>query len=260
MKKTKKGLLFTALLAGCLFAMNGCKKIDLDADQKADTDEAVVQSESTAETEDAATKETVDSVRESADPAAETEAEVDPDMQVKNDSQNQETVDDSEWKNTYRDYITALDDSEIPEDTKYALIYLDDNDVPELFISTGVEAGGEKVATYADGTVTDLQLSRLGTMYIERSGKLYTDTGHMDYYPVTITQLEDGKFSTIGEGMKTGSFGDNDEYVLSYEWEGEAVSEDEFNQKVSELFDVDSGVFPDACYSADAMLEILQDN
>ncbi len=66
-----------------------------------------------------------------------------------------------------------------------------------IFIYTDVEAGGQIVATYHDGEVVEQHLSRLGSQYIENSGLIYTNTGHMDYYPLTITKLENGTFTEI---------------------------------------------------------------
>ena len=103
-----------------------------------------------------------------------------------------EPTEDDPWRVAYLNYIDNL--QEIYEGTDggtftYYLIYLDDNDIPELFIETDSEASGERIVTYYNGDTVDYQLSRIGSTYIERSGLLFTDTGHMDYYPVYITKL-----------------------------------------------------------------------
>jgi len=156
------------------------------------------------------------------------------------------------WRKAYIDYLTKDEEMSLcaPE-FRYTLIYLDDDDVPELFVDTLVEAGGEFIATYYDGKVVDYQFSRLGSKYIERSGLVYTNTGHMDYYPVTVTKLENGTFTEIGSGISYLSKEDHEklisggDYILTYEWEDETVTEEQYNAKIAELYDLDQSKDPD---------------
>lgn len=155
-----------------------------------------------------------------------------------------------EWSLAYAEYIDNL---EYASEFTYSLIYLDEDTIPELFITTNCEAGGEIVATYYDGKVIDLQLSRIGTTYIEHSGLLYTNTGHMDYYPVYITRLEDGDFQVIAEGVSYLSeenreiVANGGEYIFTYEWDGTIVSQDEFYSFVEKYYDLDKGIYPEEC-------------
>lgn len=166
----------------------------------------------------------------------------------------------TEWSLAYANYIESL---EATPGFTYMLIYLDEDNIPELFISTECEAGGEIVATYYNGEVIDYQLSRIGTKYIEYNGLMHTNTGHMDYYPVYIMRLENGVFSEIAEGISYLSDEDREalsdygDYVLTYEWEGTVVSEEEFDAHVAEYFDLDKSLYPDPAYTEAEMLSIL---
>lgn len=159
-----------------------------------------------------------------------------------------------EWKEKYIQYIETL---EYADHYDFYLIYLDDNDVPELFLSADTASGGEIVATYYNGAVETCQLSRSGTRYIERSGLLYTDTGLMGYYPVYITEMKNGAFTQLAEGISKEVTGNGELLGYSYEWEGAEVTEEEFQEHVAEFFDVDKGIRPENEYSKEEMLSLL---
>jgi hypothetical protein len=175
-----------------------------------------------------------------------------------------------EWSKAYADYLKSgaeyISFAEGGSELSYTLIYLDDDDIPEVFVDTGVEAGGQMVATYYEGEVVEQYLSRIGSQYIEKSGLIYTDTGHMDYYPVSITKLENGVFSEIASGIRYVSEEDskkmredeNYPYILTYEWGDETVTEEEFNAHVAEYYNVDKGKYPDGFYSYDEFLYLLE--
>lgn len=169
------------------------------------------------------------------------------------------------WREAYTDYISNTDTPD-SDGYGYAVIYLDDNDVPEIFVSTGSEAGGEYVMTYYDGEVVVEQLSRLGTGYVERSGFLYTNTGHMDYYPVSITMLSNGTFDAVAEGL--GYLSDETRqaledgtgvYELTYQWGDEEVTEDQFNENIAAFVDVDAVEYPDTYLTQSDILELLKE-
>ncbi|SHN60160.1 hypothetical protein SAMN02745247_02184 [Butyrivibrio hungatei DSM 14810] len=171
------------------------------------------------------------------------------------------------WPSAYAEYIRTeygedyFDNDEMP----FALIYVDDNTEPELLIDSGTEAGGEYILTYYEGQVVEGHFSRIGSKYIQYGGLIYTDTGHQDYYPVEITQLKDGKFTLIASGLKYVSDEDwekmttdeNYPYTLTYEWEGQTVTEEEFNAHVAELLDESKLQYAEKYHSYADMLEIL---
>lgn len=137
------------------------------------------------------------------------------------------------WREAYYDYLTTNEDV-APDETgnhglQVTMIYLDDDDVPELFIDTGI-------------------------------------TGHMDYYPLSITKLEDGEFREIGIGLAYLSDADREHmiadenypYILTYEWEDELVSEEQFNANVAEIYDMEQSVYPEEYVPYDEFLKGLR--
>lgn len=171
---------------------------------------------------------------------------------------------DLNWKEAYISFINDNYDSN--EDTEYTLIYLDADDIPELFIRNSCEADGELVATYFKGRVVSKELSRIGSQYIENEGLIYTDTGHTDLYPVTVTQLKNGKFTNIAAGKKFVSEEDlkkmnedeNYPYTLTYQWGGKIVTEDEFRDKLAAVYDLKKSIYPEYLISYDQMIEKLE--
>lgn len=98
-----------------------------------------------------------------------------------------------------------------------------------------------------------------------QSGLLLTDIGHMDYYPITITKLEDGKFTVLAEGISYLSEEDRERFVsdetenynLTYEWEGNKVSEEEYDANIKKIYDLDNSKRPERGYVYDEIMSIL---
>ena len=190
---------------------------------------------------------------------------------VSSDQNLKVTERDEPWRSAYLEYLSK--DDYIAEygtgdyGFTFTLIYLDNDDIPELFVDTGIEAGGQIIATYYDGKVIEQHFPRLGSQYIEKSGLIYTNTGHMDYYPLTITKLENGTFTEIGSGLSYVTEEDRDKmindenhpYILTYEWEGEKVSEDQFNAYVAELYDLEQSKYPVDMHDYDEIVGILKE-
>ncbi len=234
-------MLAACVLAGC---SNGVKEIE-----SSEAEETVAASVSAVEEE---TKSTAEETEES---------EENEDMSVEGNEL---------WVQAYLDFLKNDEDyGQNGQDSgmRFALIYLDDDEVPELFIDTGFEAGGECIVTFHDGKTIKQQLERCGSQYIEKSGLIYTNTGHMDYYPLTITKLENGQFTEIGSGLsyvseengKKMREDENYPYILTYEWEGKTVTEDQFNAEVAELYDLDQSKYPENFHSYDEFVKMIQD-
>lgn len=171
---------------------------------------------------------------------------------------NIEVDEDKEWKAAYMDYLSEF----VVKDNlynmcEYYLIYVDDNDVPELFIDTGIEASGEYVVTYYKNETIEKHLDRIGSEFIERSGLILTNTGHMGYLPLTITKLENGSFTVVAEGLCVWSNEGTDEQTVTCEWEGESVSMHEFEKNLGEIYDKEKSLRPDDGYTFDEMVSIL---
>ena len=88
----------------------------------------------------------------------------------------------------------------------------------------------------------------------------------MDYYPLTITKLENGVFTEIGSGVSYVSSEDwekmledeNYPYTLTFEWEGDKVSEAQFNANVAELYNLEQSKYPDNFYTYDEVIHVIE--
>jgi len=150
----------------------------------------------------------------------------------------------------------------------YSLIYLDDDEIPELHAGSSVGAAGDKVVTYYEKRINVLELYRQAAYYVKKSGLLYDNSGHMDYYPVGIYQLKQGKFYMIGEGIygcldEERQFiydkdGNIEDIVYQYEWEGVRMEEEEFYAEIEKLFPTKQGTYLERSdMGTDEMLEYL---
>ena len=220
------------------------------------------------ETTEETTKETTtEATEESSEETEETEDTEETSEEITVETETAAGFDPSEpWCQAYLDAIPEYfaDESYLSMLT-YTLIYVDDDDIPEVFIEGDCEAAGEVVLTYHDGEVNGMYLPRLGTQYIPGTGLLYTNTGHMDYYPVVITSLTDGEFTTVAEGayyMSEETYAQladdpEAELVYTYEWDGQEMSEDEFNDHVNEYYDMEQSVYPGSFYTYDEFTTLL---
>lgn len=147
------------------------------------------------------------------------------------------------WRKAYLDYLNT-EVAPCAREVSFTFIYLDDDDIPEMFIDTGIEASGQAIIGYYDGEIVEGYFSRIGSQYIEKSGLVYTNTGHMGFYPLDITKYENGKFTVIGSGIACFT-DENSPDTLTYEWEGEQVSEETFDSKVAEFYDLEQSRYPD---------------
>lgn len=180
------------------------------------------------------------------------ESSVRPDSEEEQTGNQKNEIPHTEWKHAYADFLENNKETEdgsdliVGPECRLSLIYLDDDNIPEVFDDIEqVEAAGEAVLSYQNGKVIYIRTPRLGTMYIERSGLLYTDTGHMGCYPVFINQLKDGKFQEIGHGERDELYDDNSNFLGNkYTWEDKPVTEKEYNARIDSLFDREKGQFP----------------
>lgn len=161
------------------------------------------------------------------------------------------------WKEAYIDFINKLHVTEGYDrgGCEYSLIYVDDNDIPELYIFTGVMAGGEIVVSFYDGNIRAMNRDRVGIEYMEYGGLLYSMSGAMGYNPCNIYKLEKGEFSEIGTGHE--SEYQDDGIYFKYFWEGKEVTETEYEAYINELIDTSKCIKPPYVCSKDEILEML---
>lgn len=135
----------------------------------------------------------------------------------------------SSWKTAYSDYLEANKDGYL----SYALVYVDNNDVPELYLNGNCEAVGDSICAFRNGTVVEQPLNRIGGgWYIEKSGKILNQNGHMDHTSTHVYKLDDNGFTLIFSAESI-------EHVITGEYfiGEEAVEKSVFDAAVEAAFD-----------------------
>lgn len=141
-----------------------------------------------------------------------------------------------DWQTAYAEYIEGVDYTHY---NKYALIYVDEDDIPELVIYTGTYATACLILTFHNGEVDALQTGSLQCNYLEKENLLLDAGGQMGEFFDHIYSIENDKWVYVTGGEYIAKFDENgwipDEY--DYEWDGEAVMEDVYYEKLGEIWD-----------------------
>lgn len=141
-----------------------------------------------------------------------------------------ETVQSDNWKQVYSDYINRLSNSDY---YNYALVYVDEDDVPELYMHGKQRPMSSELCWIYNDEVYSQKLMIDGFRYYEREN-LFMSTGIQtgvqgDFvYKINgseATQVHKGTASRLIQGQER------------FTWNGEDVSEDEYNSLRDEAFD-----------------------
>ena len=146
----------------------------------------------------------------------------------------------------------------------FALVFVDDDDIPELYLSGVSEAEGDMICSFKNDIVIYEYLSRTGGgKYIERSGDIINQNGHMRLYYDNVYKLNENGFSKTLDARYTERYEHigNDEYNTYREYfiDNTPVSEAEYNHAVNSAFDISKAVRLDKnAVSYNAILQQLQ--
>ena len=181
----------------------------------------------------------------------------------------EQELSESEWKALYRDFIIqdkqSMEYTDGWEYVSYDLLYLDEDNVPELFITYQSTAAGCQLATIYENKVYGELLMSGGLNYVEKSNVFVYSYGRQGYYGDDIYSLEDGRLVTLAAGnyMATAdSNGAPNFDAMEYYWNETPVTEQEYEEKISEMLssklEVASWEYNHAEYTYDEILEYLQ--
>ena len=146
----------------------------------------------------------------------------------------------------------------------FALVFIDNDDIPELYLSGVSEAEGDMICSFKNDIVIYEYLSRTGGgKYIERSGDIINQNGHMRLYYDNVYKLNENGFSKTLDARYTERYEHigNDEYNTYREYfiDNTPVSEAEYNHAVNSAFDISKAVRLDKnAVSYNAILQQLQ--
>lgn len=162
------------------------------------------------------------------------------------DKKQESASGDETWKEIYTSYIQSKQSEGW---AGYRLIYLDDDQVPELYLMGATTAQGDQICTVCDGQIQTQTLGNGGLAYQEKKNLFCDSGGRMDVYYDRIYQIRDGRFVVTAEGnygaedntnVQTDADGNP---IYQYSWDGEQMTEAEYEERFQELFDREKAVW-----------------
>ena len=174
-----------------------------------------------------------------------------------------------DWKSAYLNVIEEREEQKeklgYGYDSHYALVYVDNDDIPELYAMGVCEADGDLICSYKNGCVIEQRLARmLGGKYVERSGIVINQNGHMGQYYDNVYKLDQNGFSQILKASYTERYvtlenGDL-EIINEYFIDGKTVSKDEYNNAVNSAVDLSQTMeFYEKSVSYDVIKQQIED-
>ena len=166
------------------------------------------------------------------------------------------------WTQSYIGYLQRHNYDQ--GEAEFALIYLDNDDVPELFIRVWemetwelLTSDPENRSGKAEYGVNAEKDIFGGISYIERSGIFHEHMAQSGDVGDTIMSCQDGVYTMLysGRGM---SYFDDDTFISEYAWEGQDVSEEEYNNLIEKCYDKDKSTEPELKYTYDELVECLE--
>lgn len=160
-------------------------------------------------------------------------------------------------------YLSYLDEFEHADECTYSLIYVDEDDIPELVIDNGYEAAGCIVLTFHNGVLDAWQSDRLNFTYIEKGNLICNSDGNMGYYYDYVYTIQDGKWCYVdggvwGDPSDGPQFDENEEYIYVYQWDGEEVSEEEYGNRLNEVYPLEQAKHPEKYYILKEIRSVLE--
>lgn len=159
-----------------------------------------------------------------------------------------------DWKSAYLNVIEEREEQKeklgYVYDSRYALVYVDNDDIPELYVNGWSEAEGDLIYSYKNSRLIEQYLGRLfGGKYVERSGIVINQNGHMGQYYDNVYKLDPNGFSQILKASYTERYvplenSKNDDYEIINEYfiNGKTVSKDEYNAAINATVDLSQAV------------------
>ena len=166
---------------------------------------------------------------------------------LKTNSQEKEESVNPHYQKAYLDFLKDKKESH----RLFSLVFIDGDDIPELYLSGVSEAEGDMICSFKNGVVVYQLLSRIGGVkYVERSGNIINQNGHMGHYYDNVYTLSENGFSQILNARYTERYEhvENEEYNIYCEYfiGDTLVSEADYNTAVSSAFDLSKAVRLDA--------------
>ncbi|MCM1126303.1 MAG: C-type lectin domain-containing protein [Lachnospiraceae bacterium] len=159
-------------------------------------------------------------------------------------NQKAETYQMEDWEKAYLEYLESYEGK---DKCTYTFIYVDDDSIPELEINT---VGSSLLLTYHDGILDEVDIYRSGLYYIERGNLVCNRSGNMDSYFDFVYTIQEGHWKQIGCGEYWLNYENSTEDYIDYiyEWDGESVTEEEYEQKLQDIYPEEESKEPEGHY------------
>lgn len=165
-----------------------------------------------------------------------------------------ETEQAGDWKKAYLEYLDSFEDR---DRCTYGFIYVDEDNIPELVIDTRYEAGGCQILTYHNNELDILVTYRTGFSYVEKGNLLCNAGTHMGETPVLIYTICADHWDRISASCIYELNNGNDEYITKYFWEGEEVTEEEYNKR-DKIYPYDQSIWSEYDNTVEEIYSILR--
>ena len=233
--KNQNGLIFRRILTFLLAAMALFVTSCADAGTEAEAEELYsvkIESQPTAEP-----VKTPD-LRSAVTPIQTPDTPSDRDQKV-------ETYQMKDWEKAYSEYLESFEDK---DSCTYCFIYVDDDSIPELEIWRG--ALDSLLLTYHDGILDEVDIYRSGLYYIEKGNLICNSSGNMGVYYDYVYTIQDGRWRQIGCGEFREDYENRTEDYIGflYEWDGKSVTEEEYEQRLQDIYPKELSMEPEEHY------------
>lgn len=161
---------------------------------------------------------------------------------------------ETDWRTIYLTYV--LDNSRGGVFSGFKLVFIDDDDIPELVADSGRYPSGLVVMTIHNGEIIEYSgISDLS--YIEKSGLICSEGGISGYYPVSVIELKNGKFTEIYSATIGEDRNENDEFYEIYHIGEKEVTKSEFDSELKKHFDKGKSLTVRDFISRDEIMKVL---
>lgn len=150
------------------------------------------------------------------------------------------------WKQAYLAHIedrrTRFPEN-VWEEVDFYLLDINGDEIPELYINYGSTAAGSELCTYNGKEVKSAYMWESGLSYIKGANKAWDAGGHQGVYHDIVYTIKDGEFYGIAKGENTQDIREGHEDEKTFTWDGQSVSEDEYQKKLNSFIDTEQAVW-----------------
>lgn len=151
------------------------------------------------------------------------------------------------WKQAYLAYIEEAHNENFSDEVwnrvDFWLLDVNGDEIPELYINYGITSAGSELCTYDGEKVNRVSMWESDLRYIKGANKAWDAGGHQGVYYDAVYTIKDGDFIEIAKGEHTQGMGDGHEDEKTFTWDGQSLSEDEYQKKLNSFIDTERAVW-----------------